>query len=98
MKVFYNNILIEIVKETESKIIIPDSVKSENRPQTRKCKIVGIGDGFYNPDSTECNPLLVKVGDIVYMQNDAWTQVKHNGKTHLIADVSSVVARVEEGD
>ena len=68
--------------KTTSGIIIPDT--AQEKPQ--KGKIVAVGKG------TKENPLSVKVGDSVLYGKYSGTDLKFDGKDHLIMKESDILA------
>ena len=93
IKPLFDYVLIEpLEKETTlpSGIIIPDSVKE--KPQEGKIKAVGTG----KVDDGKLVPMTVKVGDIVMYKKWGGTEVKIEGKEHLLVKEEDILAVVEK--
>ncbi|MCF7862154.1 co-chaperone GroES [Candidatus Woesearchaeota archaeon] len=73
-------------KETEEKtaggIYIPDSAKEK----TQEAEVIAVGTDEKMP---------VKTGDKVIYESYAGTEVKINGKKHLIIQVKDILAKLE---
>ncbi len=89
-----DKVLVERV-EAESKtaggIVLPDTAKE--KPQ--RGRIVGVGEGKILDDGTR-KKMQVKKGDIVLFTSYAGTEVKIDGKEHLIMDESDIMAVIEK--
>jgi chaperonin GroES len=80
----------ESEEKTKSGIVLPDSAKE--KPQ--EGSVVAIGDGARDEDGKKI-PMEVKKGDVVLYSKYAGTEVKIDGKEHLIIKESDVLAIVE---
>ena len=74
-----------------SGIVIPDTAKE--KPQ--KGKIIAAGPGKTD-DKGKIVPLGVKVGEIVMYKKWGGTEIKVNGKEHLLVKEEDILAVVEE--
>ncbi len=77
-------------EKTKSGIVLPDSAKE--KPQ--EGKVVAVGDGAKDENGKKI-PMEVKVGDVVLYSKYSGTEVKIDGKEHLIIKESDVLAIVE---
>ena len=94
IKPMYDYLLIEPLEEETklpSGIVIPDTAKE--KPQ--KGKIVAAGKGR-KADNGKVVPLEVKVGDIVMYKKWGGTEVKVEGKEHLLVKEEDILAIFEK--
>jgi chaperonin GroES len=77
-------------EKTKSGIVLPDSAKE--KPQ--EGKVIAVGEGAKD-DSGKKIPMEVKVGDVVLYSKYSGTEVKIDGKEHLIIKESDVLAIVD---
>lgn len=77
-------------EKTKSGIVLPDSAKE--KPQ--EGKVVAVGDGAIDENGKKI-PMEVKVGDVVLYSKYSGTEVKIDGKEHLIIKESDVLAIVD---
>ncbi len=85
-------LLIEPLSEETtlpSGIVIPDTAKE--KPQ--KGKVIAAGSGKVN-EKGEKTPLEVKVGDVVMYKKWGGTEVKVEGKEHLLVKEEDILAVV----
>ena len=82
---------LEAETKTAGGIVLPDSAKE--KPQ--RGKIVSVGKGKLLDDGT-LKKMQVKKGDIVLFTSYAGTEVKIDGKEHLIMDESDIMAVIEK--
>jgi len=80
---------IEQEETTASGIILPETAKE--KPQ--EGKVLAVGPGLRN-DKGERQPLDVKVADRVLFAKYAGTEIKQEGKKHLIMRESDILAIV----
>jgi len=80
----------ESEEKTKSGIVLPDSAKE--KPQ--EGSVIATGDGARDEDGKKI-PMEVKKGDVVLYSKYAGTEVKIDGKEHLIIKESDVLAIVE---
>lgn len=98
VKPLHDYVLIEpLEKETTlpSGIVLPDSAKE--KPQ--EGKIIAVGTG-YESCGGECDcdcggEMAVKVGDIVMYKKWGGTEVKIDGKEHLLVKEEDLLAVIE---
>lgn len=93
IKPLFDYVLIEpLDKETTlpSGIVIPDSVKE--KPQEGKIKATGPGK---KDEDGELVAMTVKVGDVVMYKKWGGTEVKIDGKEHLLVKEEDLLAIVE---
>lgn len=81
---------LEAENKTAGGIVLPDTAKE--KPQ--KGKVVCVGDGKVLDDGT-VRKLQVKKGDTVLFTSYAGTEVKIEGKEHLILSESDIMAVIE---
>ncbi len=89
----FDYVLIEpLEKETTlpSGIVIPDSAKE--KPQ--EGKVVAAGPG--KTDDGKLIPLTVKVGDVVMYKKWGGTEIKIDGKEHLLVKEEDLLATVSK--
>lgn len=82
---------LEAETKTAGGIVLPDSAKE--KPQ--RGKVVSVGQGKVLDDGT-LRKVQVKKGDMVLFTSYAGTEVKIEGKEHLIMSESDIIAVIEE--
>ncbi len=82
---------LEAETKTAGGIVLPDSAKE--KPQ--KGKVISVGDGKMLDDGTVRKP-QVKKGDTVLFTSYAGTEIKIDGKEHLIMSESDIMAVIEK--
>ena len=82
---------LEAETKTVGGIVLPDSAKE--KPQ--RGKIVSVGKGKVLDDGT-LKKMQVKKGDMVLFTSYAGTEVKIDGKEHLIMNESDIMAVIEK--
>jgi chaperonin GroES len=82
---------VEAENKTAGGIVLPDAAKE--KPQ--KGKIISVGEGKVLDDGTR-KKLQVKKGDMVLFTSYAGTEIKIDGKEHLIMDESDIMAVIEK--
>ena len=82
---------LEAESKTAGGIVIPDAAKE--KPQTGK--VIAVGKGRILDDG-KLRPMQVKKGDKVLFTSYAGTEIKIDGKEHLIMDESDIMAIIEE--
>ena len=82
---------VEAENKTAGGIVLPDTAKE--KPQ--KGKVVSVGEGKILDDGTR-KKMQVKKGDLVLFTSYAGTEVKIDGKEHLIMDESDIMAVIEK--
>ena len=90
VKPLADNILVELKKEekiTESGIVLPDSA-SEDKPQ--EGTVIAVGEGKMQAGKT-VKP-AVKSGDKVIFAKYSGTEIKIEGKEHLILKSEDILA------
>jgi chaperonin GroES len=93
IKPLYDYLLIEPLEEETklpSGIVIPDSAKE--KPQ--RGRVVAAGSGKKD-ESGKIVPLEVRVGDIVMYKKWGGTEVKIDGKEHLLVKEDDILAIYE---
>jgi len=93
IKPLFDFVLIEpLEKETTlpSGIVIPDSAKE--KPQ--EGKIIAVGPGKERDEHGKLKPMTVKVGDVVMYKKWGGTEVKIDGKEHLLVREEDLLAVV----
>lgn len=82
---------LEAENKTAGGIVLPDAAKE--KPQ--RGKVVAVGTGKVLEDGT-VRKLEVKKGDTVLFTSYAGTEVKIDGKEHLIMSESDIMAIIEK--
>jgi chaperonin GroES len=82
---------LEAETKTAGGIVLPDTAKE--KPQ--RGKVVAVGSGKVMDDGT-VRKLQVKKGDTVLFTSYAGTDVKIDGKEHLIMSESDILAVIEK--
>jgi chaperonin GroES len=82
---------VEAENKTAGGIVLPDTAKE--KPQ--KGKVVAVGEGKLTDDGTRQKP-QVKKGDKVLFSSYAGSEVKIDGKEHLIMSESDILAVIED--
>jgi chaperonin GroES len=78
-------------EKTKSGIIIPDTAKEK----PMQGKVIAVGKGAIDKDG-KLIPLEVKEGDTVLFGKYAGTEIKIDGKNHLIVREDDILGIVEE--
>ena len=82
---------IKAEKQTESGIVIPDTIEGE-RPQ--EGEVLAVGPGRVTPEGKTI-PLELKVGDRVLFTKYAPTEIKHDGEELFILSEGDVLAIIK---
>ena len=82
---------IKAEKQTESGIVIPDTIEGE-RPQ--EGEVLAVGSGKVTPEGKTIPP-EVKVGDKVLFTKYSPTEVKHEGEELFILSESDILAIIK---
>ncbi len=82
---------LEAETQTAGGIVLPDTAKE--KPQ--RGKVVAVGSGKVLDDGT-VRKMQVKKGDTVLFTSYAGTDVKIDGKEHLIMNESDILAVIEK--
>jgi chaperonin GroES len=82
---------VEAENKTAGGIVLPDTAKE--KPQ--RGKVISVGEGKILDDGTR-KKMQVKKGDLVLFTSYAGTEVKIDGKEHLIMDESDIMAVIEK--
>lgn len=75
---------------TKTGIVLPDSAKEKSQ----EGKVLSVGPGKRD-EKGKIIPIEVKVGDVVLYTKYSGTEVKINGKEHLIIKEDDILAIVE---
>lgn len=93
IKPLYDRLLlekVEVVKETSSGILLPESTEDSSS----MAKVVAKGEGRIT-DSNEIIPLPVEIGDTVIYKEYATTDIKYEGKEYMLIEMKDILAIVE---
>lgn len=93
LKPLSNRVILEVTKEEEkttSGFVLPDSAKE--KPQTAKVVAVGEGRLLDNGQRAEVS---VKVGDTVFFEKYAGSEVKFEDNEYLVVKDTDIIAIVE---
>ena len=82
---------LEAENKTAGGIVLPDAAKEK----PKKGKVIAVGKGKALDDG-KLKAIQVKKGDIVLFTSYAGTEIKIDGKEHLIMDESDIMAIIEE--
>lgn len=82
---------IEAESKTAGGIVLPDTAKE--KPQ--RGKVLSVGEGKILDDGSR-RQMQVKKGDAVLFTSYAGTEIKVDGKDHLIMDESDILAVIEK--
>lgn len=75
---------------TKTGIVLPDSAKEKSQ----EGEVISIGPGKRN-EKEKIVPIEVKVGDFILYPKYSGTEIKINGKEHLIIKEDDILAIVE---
>lgn len=93
LKPLGDRVIIEVKEEEEttaSGIVLAGSAKE--KPQTGE--VIAVGEGRVLDDGTKAS-IPVSIGDTVYFEKYAGSEVKYEGKDYLIVRENDIVAIVE---
>lgn len=93
LKPLGDRVIIEVKEEEEttaSGIVLAGSAKE--KPQTGE--VIAVGEGRVLDDGTKAS-IPVSIGDMVYFEKYAGSEVKYEGKDYLIVRENDIVAIVE---
>ena len=82
---------LEAENKTTGGIVLPDTAKEK----PKKGKVIAVGKGKIL-DNGKLKTMQVKKGDMVLFTSYAGTEIKIDGKEHLIMDESDIIAIIEE--
>jgi len=82
---------LEAENKTTGGIVLPDTAKEK----PKKGKVIAVGKGKILDDG-KLKPVQVKKGDTVLFTSYSGTEIKIDGKEHLIMDESDIMAIIEE--
>ena len=82
---------LEAENKTAGGIVLPDTAKEK----PKKGKVIAVGKGKILDDGN-LRKMSVKKGDTVLFTSYAGTEIKIDGKEHLIMDESDIMAVIEE--
>ena len=82
---------LEAENKTAGGIVLPDTAKEK----PKKGKVTAVGKGKVL-DNGNLKAMQVKKGDTVLFTSYAGTEIKIDGKEHLIMDESDIIAIIEE--
>jgi chaperonin GroES len=82
---------LEAENRTTGGIVLPDTAKEK----PKKGKVIAVGKGKILDDGN-LRKMSVKKGDTVLFTSYAGTEIKIDGKEHLIMDESDIMAIIEE--
>jgi chaperonin GroES len=94
LRPLYDRVIVKRIdgeEKTAGGIIIPDNAKEK----PLEGEIVAVGNGKVT-DSGEVRPLTVKVGDRVLFAKYAETEIKIDGKTHLLLREDDLLAIMDK--
>ena len=81
-------------EQTESGIILPDSVSEQG--QTSLGEVVAVGPGSRNMNSGEPMPMDIEVGDTIIYTKFSATEVQHKGNEYFVVTERDIIAIVED--
>ena len=81
-------------EQTESGIILPDTVNEQG--QTAIGEVIAVGPGSRNMMSGEVMPMQIEVGETILYTNFGGTEVIHNGEEFILMAEKDVIAVIEE--
>ena len=82
---------LEAEHKTAGGIVLPDTAKEK----PKKGKVIAVGKGKVLDDG-KLRKMSIKKGEIVLFTSYAGTEIKIDGKEHLIMDESDIMAIIEE--
>jgi len=81
-------------EQTESGIILPDTVNEQS--QTALGDVLSVGPGSRNMNTGEPMPMDVKVGDTIIFTKFSATEVLHEGEEYFVVMERDIIAVVEK--
>ena len=96
--VFDANVLIELLPNEDKKIgslYVADADKAEKKgPEARKCKVIGVGKGYYIAEKDDYKPLPFKEGEEIMVVEGTWIDFISEGVEYHVVQANSVLALV----
>ena len=80
-------------EQTESGIILPDTVNEQS--QTALGDVLSVGPGSRNMNTGEPMPMDVKEGDTIIFTKFSATEVQHEGEEYFVVMERDIVAVVD---
>jgi chaperonin GroES len=90
-----DRLLVEREEEenkTKGGIIIPDSAKEK----PLRARVISVGNGKISETTGNVRPLDIKAGDTILFSKYAGTEIKIEGKDHLILREEDVLGVIEK--
>ena len=81
-------------EQTESGIILPDTVNEQS--QTEIGEVVAVGPGSRNMMTGDVMPMDIKVGDSILYTKFGGTELEHNGKELIVMAEKDVIAVIDD--
>jgi len=81
-------------EQTESGIILPDTVNEQS--QTALGDVLSVGPGSRNMNTGEPMPMDVKEGDTIIFTKFSATEVQHEGEEYFVVMERDIIAVVEK--
>ena len=81
-------------EQTESGIILPDTVNEQS--QTAIGEVIAVGPGSRNMMTGDVMPMDIKVGDSILYTKFGGTELEHNGKELIVLAEKDVIAVIDD--
>ena len=81
-------------EQTESGIILPDTVNEQG--QTATGEVIAVGPGSRNMMTGDVMPMDIKVGDSILYTKFGGTELEHNGKEFIVMAEKDVIAVIDD--
>ena len=81
-------------EQTESGIILPDTVNEQS--QTAIGEVVAVGPGSRNMNTGDYMPMPVNEGDTIIFTKFSATEIQHEGQEFFVVTERDIIAVVEE--
>ena len=81
-------------EQTESGIILPDTVNEQS--QTALGDVLSVGPGSRNMNTGEYMPIPIKEGDTIIYTKFSATEVQHEGEEYFVVMERDIIAVVEK--
>jgi len=99
MKCLKDWMLLEEIKQDPGKVIVPDSVKRDEKSGLPSLwKVLQMGPGWWDRDRFTKSEDVVKIGDIVLLEGIDAAKFTIHGKLHRAARVREVAMILEGKD
>ena len=86
---------VEAEEKTESGIFIPEEVQDKEKRDSRRAKVIALGDEQVTEEGLTL-PHLCQVGDDIYYGKYAGHPIKYEGKDYIVIERTDVLAIIKD--